>query len=132
MKHSDERRARNSAAHMGHVVSAETREKIAASLRGTVVPEERRARISAATKGRPKSDETRARMSAAMRGNHERRKITGECVYCFRPAKTYDHIIPRGRPGWDAPDNVVPCCQSCNTSKKNRTPEEWWDWLTSD
>lgn len=58
--------------------------------------------------------------------------IKGECAYCFKPATTHDHVIPRRRGGLDVPENVVLCCRWCNGSKKSRTPEEWWAWLTRD
>lgn len=66
-------------------------------------------------------------MSAAAMGNRRVLEATvkGECVYCFSPATTFDHVIPRGRPGWDEPDNLVPACLTCNVSKGQRTPEEW-------
>lgn len=50
------------------------------------------------------------------------------CQYCGRRfAKhelTIDHVIPRSRGGIDAWENLVLACLSCNTRKKNRTPEE--------
>ncbi|MEP7378371.1 MAG: HNH endonuclease [Chloroflexota bacterium] len=56
---------------------------------------------------------------------HRLASVKGECIYCFQPATTYDHVIPRGRPGWDEPGNLVPACLSCNGQKGQRTPDEW-------
>jgi hypothetical protein len=37
-----------------------------------------------------------------------------------------DHIVPRSRGGLDYPTNLVPCCKSCNSKKKDRIfPDEW-------
>lgn len=148
--HGPEAIARNRTSNTGRVLSPETRAKMSAALRGNthtkghVLTPEHRAAISAGSKGKPKSPETRARMSASLRLRRHtpegRAKIgatkvgnsfvltapiKGECVYCFGPATTRDHVIPRGRPGWDDPGNIVLACLSCNTSKRDSTPEEW-------
>ena len=48
------------------------------------------------------------------------------CAYCGRTGKmTMDHVVPISRGGGTTADNVVPACQSCNSSKNARTPEEW-------
>jgi len=48
------------------------------------------------------------------------------CAYCGRPGKmTMDHVVPISRGGGTTADNVVPACQSCNSSKNARTPQEW-------
>ena len=50
------------------------------------------------------------------------------CVYCrkaMHPKKvTIDHVYPRAQGGEDD-GNLVPCCESCNFSKRDRTPEQW-------
>ena len=50
------------------------------------------------------------------------------CQFCSRilPAQelTIDHVIPRSRGGHTDWDNVVASCQSCNTTKGDRLPEE--------
>jgi len=50
------------------------------------------------------------------------------CQFCSRilPAHelTIDHVIPRSRGGHADWDNVVASCQSCNTTKGDRLPEE--------
>lgn len=43
------------------------------------------------------------------------------CVYCGKPANTIDHIIPRSKNGSNDESNIVPCCKSCNSSKKNKS-----------
>lgn len=122
---SPDHRAKIVAALTGRTVSPETREKIAAAQRGKVISPEARARTSAGLKGRtrgPRSAEDRAKISA---GVHNA-PVLGECVYCFGPAQSHDHVIPRGRPSWDDPNNVVLACYSCNSAKRQRTPEEWF------
>ena len=103
---------------------------------------EARTAISEALSNRPKSPEhcaalreamarpeTKARRRAASLGNSYvlKASVKGECVYCTcHLATQHDHVIPRGRPGWEAPDNVVLACLECNDSKNNRTPDEWF------
>lgn len=56
-----------------------------------------------------------------------------DCFYCRttlegkpdRPIPTIDHLVPRSRGGTNHAENLVLCCQSCNSSKGARTPEEW-------
>lgn len=36
-----------------------------------------------------------------------------------------DHIMPLSRGGTNTKDNIQPLCRSCNTSKRNKTMEEW-------
>jgi len=63
---------------------------------------------------------------------HEVRERDGDhCRYCGKTVDwkdrrgkdggTYDHIDPEGP---NAPDNIVVCCRSCNSSKGARTPDE--------
>ena len=135
-KRTPEQRARISAASTQHL--PEVRAKIGAAVRGKVRTPEWRAKISAALKGRKLSKEHRAAISAAMTpgvrekiASQKRGKTPapaptlGACAYCGCPGETIDHVIPRGRPGWDDPGNVVIACGTCNRSKKNRTPDEW-------
>src|SRR5262245_9907814 len=50
------------------------------------------------------------------------------CQYCHRtlPSSelTLDHFVPRSRSGESAWENLVACCNPCNNTKGNRTPEE--------
>lgn len=53
-----------------------------------------------------------------------------ECFYCEQPfgplrQKTLDHIIPLCQGGPNESWNLVPCCKSCNSTKKHRTPVQW-------
>jgi len=50
-----------------------------------------------------------------------------KCVYCGRKTKklTPDHIIPISRGGMNYIFNIVPCCGYCNTSKNDRSLQDW-------
>ena len=150
---SPETRAKISASLMGHPISDETRAKWRSQRAGAKrkpPSPETRAKIGAAQKGRPNrgrqhpnsiaalrahrrtgstwTPEQRIKMSAMLIGNRLilDAPVKGECVYCFGPATTHDHVIPKGRPGWDDPDNLVLACRWCNSAKNARTPEEWF------
>lgn len=45
------------------------------------------------------------------------------CAYCLRRDRKLEreHVEPIARGGRDEPDNVVPACRPCNTSKGART-----------
>lgn len=48
------------------------------------------------------------------------------CKYCGSGDKlTIDHRIPLSRGGTNLPANIVPACQSCNSSKNNKTEKEF-------
>lgn len=49
------------------------------------------------------------------------------CTYCGveEPSLHCDHVIPLSRGGPTKPDNLVAACKSCNSAKKDRTPDEW-------
>lgn len=48
------------------------------------------------------------------------------CVYCGRTDDlTLDHVTPLTRGGANTPENLKTACRSCNSSKNNKTPEEW-------
>jgi hypothetical protein len=51
----------------------------------------------------------------------------GRCVYCGKESDRLeqDHILPVSRGGNHTKDNIVPCCKSCNSSKKNKKLDEW-------
>jgi 5-methylcytosine-specific restriction endonuclease McrA len=63
----------------------------------------------------------------------KRRVAKGVCNYCGRsthPKKlTMDHIVPISRGGKSTKSNVVPCCKTCNTTKKQLLPMEWEAYL---
>lgn len=48
------------------------------------------------------------------------------CVYCGSEQDlTVDHILPLSRGGNNQLDNLATACRCCNSSKNNKTPEEW-------
>jgi 5-methylcytosine-specific restriction endonuclease McrA len=56
----------------------------------------------------------------------ELRKAT-TCHWCGTglDAVTIDHVIPIARGGSHTPDNLVAACLRCNSSKRERLPQEW-------
>jgi 5-methylcytosine-specific restriction endonuclease McrA len=56
----------------------------------------------------------------------ELRKAT-TCHWCGTKleAITIDHVIPIARGGSHTPDNLVAACARCNSSKRERLPQEW-------
>lgn len=46
------------------------------------------------------------------------------CAYCGEYATTADHIYPKSRGGGWTWGNLVAACESCNSFKADRTPEE--------
>jgi 5-methylcytosine-specific restriction endonuclease McrA len=51
----------------------------------------------------------------------------GECAYCDNPATTIDHFYPVVRGGQSHRQNILPCCSSCNSSKRDSDPIAWLD-----
>lgn len=50
----------------------------------------------------------------------------GCCAYCGRRRTlTMDHLVPLTRGGHHVFENIVPACQSCNSSKGKKLPAEW-------
>ena len=47
-----------------------------------------------------------------------------KCRYCRKRANSVDHVTPHSRGGSDNDENLVACCRSCNSRKKDRTPRE--------
>ena len=58
-------------------------------------------------------------------------KGQGHCWYCGAFLNPFfgdfhiDHVQPTSRGGSEAYDNRVPCCNHCNSSKHNKTLEEF-------
>ena len=61
------------------------------------------------------------------------RRATNLCYYCEIPTParqlTMDHLVPLARGGRSVKSNLVPCCKSCNTQKKNLLTIEWTEFL---
>lgn len=59
----------------------------------------------------------------------------GICSYCNLQLKiqdtTLDHVIPKSKGGLDTDENLVCCCQRCNTLKDNMTKEMFIKMLKS-
>lgn len=45
------------------------------------------------------------------------------CAYCGAHATTVDHVQPRSRGGQNTWENLVACCQRCNSAKADRSLE---------
>lgn len=50
------------------------------------------------------------------------------CQYCSKKVSmsdgTYDHVVPRAQGGKTEWANIVTCCETCNSKKGGRTPEQ--------
>ena len=51
------------------------------------------------------------------------------CAYCgkketIKRPLTQDHVIPISKGGGTTPDNIVPACKSCNSSKHTNLPRQ--------
>lgn len=50
-----------------------------------------------------------------------------KCAYCGEDKKlTYDHFIPFSNGGSFKVDNIIPACSTCNSSKSNKSFEQWF------
>jgi 5-methylcytosine-specific restriction endonuclease McrA/uncharacterized protein (DUF1778 family) len=45
------------------------------------------------------------------------------CRYCGGRATTADHVVPKSKGGSDALSNLVAACRSCNSGKRDRSPQ---------
>jgi hypothetical protein len=54
----------------------------------------------------------------------------GVCPYCNNPTDnfTLDHLTPISKGGKHVPENIIPCCHSCNASKQHRDVFEWLEY----
>lgn len=52
------------------------------------------------------------------------------CAYCDDPLTkanlTWDHVVPLSFGGRHDVENLVPACRPCNSSKGNKTLDEWY------
>ena len=57
------------------------------------------------------------------------RRDGGKCVYCGSDGNGVklqcDHVMPKSRGGKSTLENLVAACKSCNSRKRDRTPDEW-------
>lgn len=54
-------------------------------------------------------------------------QFNNRCAYCKSKEKlTLDHFIPLSQGGPDCLGNFIPACSSCNSSKHNADPMEWY------
>lgn len=52
------------------------------------------------------------------------------CYWCqLAPSSGRDHLIPKSRGGSNEPENLVPACVVCNSTKGTRTPSEYGAYL---
>ena len=52
--------------------------------------------------------------------------FAGKCAYCGETAVLHqDHFIPVTKGGSYTKSNIIPACQSCNSSKNNKHPLDW-------
>lgn len=55
------------------------------------------------------------------------------CCYCLKEFPiadaTRDHKIPKSRGGKTTPENIVVCCEKCNSQKGALTPDEYAQWM---
>ena len=47
------------------------------------------------------------------------------CFYCLGVGGTIDHVIPLAKNGNHSLGNIVPCCQRCNSSKRDQLVMQW-------
>lgn len=60
------------------------------------------------------------------------KRFNYQCAYCGAREKIgLEHVTPVSRGGHDGESNIVPGCMSCNSSKGNRTPLEWFAGLSA-
>lgn len=55
------------------------------------------------------------------------------CHYCgVRHALTADHVTPRSLGGSDKADNLIPACVTCNTSRRNRSYDDFLEVIEAE
>ena len=54
-------------------------------------------------------------------------RFNGKCAYCEKEKDlTQEHFVPIAKGGEYTHNNIIPACQSCNSSKGNRDFFEWY------
>ncbi len=57
------------------------------------------------------------------------RRYADTCIYCGSTEKiTIEHLTPVSRGGTNKATNLAPACLSCNSSKRNKTYDEYVEW----
>lgn len=53
--------------------------------------------------------------------------FNSHCAYCGKELPlTQEHFVPLSKGGGYTADNIIPVCQSCNSSKSNKLFSEWY------
>lgn len=52
-----------------------------------------------------------------------------KCEYCGCPMECFDHALPRSRGGANILSNLVRCCLSCNSEKRDKNLPEYVAYL---
>lgn len=53
-------------------------------------------------------------------------QFDNRCAYCNGEPQSVDHFIAITKGGSHCLNNVLPACNSCNSSKHNKDPEKWY------
>lgn len=61
-------------------------------------------------------------------------KTDGHCGYCGRKLDPFEnwhveHMVPQAKNGSNELNNLISSCDNCNVRKRNRTIEEFRDWI---
>lgn len=57
------------------------------------------------------------------------KQLNPHCKACGVKSVTLDHIVPLDKGGQNCIENCTVLCKTCNSSKHNKTPQEWLDHL---
>lgn len=89
-------------------------------------PDYERERSSRRAKQNPEIHAARARAHRLKKTRCEVAAILNSpCAYCGGVATEIDHVVPLSRGGGNEMTNLAPACRRCNSSKGNRSLEEW-------
>ncbi len=61
--------------------------------------------------------------------NQIEKRFEGKCAWCNKNIGeriTLDHFLAVSKGGSDCKSNLLPCCQSCNSSKSDSDPKKWF------
>lgn len=51
------------------------------------------------------------------------------CIYCGKPADSWDHLVPASLDGTHQIRNLAPACHACNEAKGRKTWQEFFEVL---